>query len=58
MLVDGVERHFVDPSDARAAGIETVFQNLALIPTLNIWRERLSPSRSSSGRARSGAPCG
>jgi ABC-type sugar transport system ATPase subunit len=37
MLVDGQERQFSDPSDARAAGIETVFQNLALIPTLNIW---------------------
>ena len=37
VLVDGVERHFTDPSDARAVGIETVFQNLALIPTLNIW---------------------
>jgi D-xylose transport system ATP-binding protein len=37
ILVDGRERHFGDPSDARAAGIETVFQNLALIPTLNIW---------------------
>jgi len=35
--VDGVERHFTDPSQARGAGIETVFQNLALIPTLNIW---------------------
>lgn len=37
ILVDGRERHFGDPSDARAAGIETVFQTLALIPTLNIW---------------------
>ncbi len=37
ILVDGEERQFTDPSDARAAGIETVFQNLALIPTLNIW---------------------
>ena len=36
VLVDGVERHFTDPSDARAAGVETVFQTLALIPTLNI----------------------
>jgi ABC-type sugar transport system ATPase subunit len=49
VLVDGSERHFSDPSDARAAGIETVFQNLALIPTLNIWeniylqREELGP---------------
>ena len=36
VLIDGVERHFTDPSDARAAGVETVFQTLALIPTLNI----------------------
>ena len=49
VLVDGVERHFTDPSEARQAGIETVFQNLALIPTLNIWeniylrREELVP---------------
>ena len=51
VLVDGQERNFVDPSDARAAGIETVFQNLALIPTLNIWeniylrREEFGPGR-------------
>ncbi len=37
VIVDGEQRSFTDPSDARAAGIETVFQNLALIPTLNIW---------------------
>jgi ABC-type sugar transport system ATPase subunit len=49
VLVDGVERDFSDPSDARAVGIETVFQNLALIPTLNIWeniylrREQVGP---------------
>lgn len=36
VLVDGVEHAFADPSDARRAGIETVFQELALIPTLNI----------------------
>ena len=47
--VDGVERSFSDPAEARAVGIETVFQNLALIPTLNITenlflrRERLGP---------------
>ena len=34
--VDGVERHFGSPAEARQAGIETVFQNLALIPTLSI----------------------
>lgn len=36
LAVNGVERSFVDPADARSAGIETVFQTLALIPTLNI----------------------
>ena len=49
VLVDGAERRFASPSDARDAGIETVFQNLALIPTLNIAeniflkRERCGP---------------
>jgi ABC-type sugar transport system ATPase subunit len=48
VLVDGVERHFASPSDARSAGIETVFQNLALIPTLNIW-ENIYLRRESCG---------
>ena len=47
--VDGVERTFSGPADARGVGIETVFQNLSLIPTLDITenvylaRERLGP---------------
>ncbi len=36
IAVDGVEHRFSSPADARAAGLETVFQNLALVPTLNI----------------------
>lgn len=36
IVVDGVPRSFNDPLDARRAGIETVFQDLALVPTLNI----------------------
>jgi ABC-type sugar transport system ATPase subunit len=49
VLVDGEERTFTTPADARGAGIETVFQNLALIPTLNLAenvylrRELLAP---------------
>jgi ABC-type sugar transport system ATPase subunit len=57
MVVDGVERHFADPSDARAAGIETVFQNLALIPTSTSGRTSISDAKR-SGRGRSGEPCG
>lgn len=51
IAVDGVERAFSTPAEARAVGIETVFQNLALVPTLNIAenvflrRERYGPGR-------------
>ena len=49
MLVDGVERHFADPSDARARDRDG-FPESALIPTLNIWenvylrREEVGPN--------------
>ena len=49
IVVDGVERTFATPADARSVGIETVFQTLALIPTLNLAenvylrRELLAP---------------
>jgi ABC-type sugar transport system ATPase subunit len=36
ILVDGAERKFASAVDARDAGIETVFQALALAPTLDI----------------------
>ncbi len=36
VIVDGEPRSFTTPADARSVGIETVFQNLALVPTLNI----------------------
>ena len=36
VVVDGIERSFATPADARKVGIETVFQNLALVPTLNL----------------------
>jgi simple sugar transport system ATP-binding protein len=36
ILVDGVEKTFASATDARNAGIETVFQALALAPTLDI----------------------
>jgi len=36
IMVDGREQAFRSPADARAVGIETVFQNLALIPTLTV----------------------
>jgi ABC-type sugar transport system ATPase subunit len=36
ILVDGVERTFENAAQAREAGIETVFQYLSLIPTLDM----------------------
>lgn len=48
ILLDGAPKKFKSPLDARNAGIETVFQNLALSPSLSIvdnlflGRERLS----------------
>jgi simple sugar transport system ATP-binding protein len=37
-LVDGAPVRFASPRDARGAGIATVYQDLALIPLLSIWR--------------------
>jgi simple sugar transport system ATP-binding protein len=37
ILVDGNEVSFRTPIDARGAGIETVYQDLALAPDLSIW---------------------
>jgi ABC-type sugar transport system ATPase subunit len=52
ILVDGRRHAFRTPHDAREAGVETVFQDLALAPDLSvsdnlfIGREQLSPSLS------------
>jgi simple sugar transport system ATP-binding protein len=37
ILIDGHEVNFKSPIDSRAAGIETVYQDLALAPDLSIW---------------------
>src|SRR5262249_23474608 len=38
VLVDGEEVHFSSPRDARAKGIATVYQDLAMVPLMSIWR--------------------
>lgn len=49
LFLDGKEVHFRRPQDARAAGIETVYQNLAVSPALDVasnlylGRERRKP---------------
>jgi simple sugar transport system ATP-binding protein len=38
LLVDGDEVRFSSPRDARAMGIATVYQDLAMVPLMSIWR--------------------
>src|SRR5919198_1288664 len=38
LLVDGEPAHFHSPRDARAHGISTVYQDLAMVPLMSIWR--------------------
>ena len=38
LLAHGVERHFGSPRDALSLGIATVYQDLALVPLLPVWR--------------------
>jgi ABC-type sugar transport system ATPase subunit len=38
IIFGGKEVHFSSPQDARQAGIETVYQNLALVDDLTIWQ--------------------
>jgi simple sugar transport system ATP-binding protein len=38
LLVDGAEVHFNSPRDARAKGIATVYQDLAMVPLMSVWR--------------------
>jgi simple sugar transport system ATP-binding protein len=38
LLVDGEEVTFASPRDARGRGIATVYQDLAMVPLMSIWR--------------------
>jgi simple sugar transport system ATP-binding protein len=38
LLVDGEEVRFTSPRDARAKGIATVYQDLAMVPLMSVWR--------------------
>lgn len=38
LLVDGAPSRFASPADARARGIDTVYQDLAVLPLMSIWR--------------------
>jgi simple sugar transport system ATP-binding protein len=38
LVVDGEEVQFASPRDARANGIATVYQDLAMVPLMSVWR--------------------
>jgi len=49
MYVDGVPTVFNSPSDAKHAGIATVFQDLATIPLMSVWRNFFLGSEPTKG---------
>jgi simple sugar transport system ATP-binding protein len=38
LIVEGADTRFSSPRDARASGIATVYQDLAMVPLMSIWR--------------------
>jgi len=48
--VDGEEVHFSSPRDARHAGIATVYQDLAMVPLMSIWRNFFLGEEPTKGR--------
>ena len=49
LLVDGEETHFHIPRDAKERGIATVFQDLATVPLMSIWRNFFLGSEPTKG---------
>ena len=49
LLVEGSDTRFHNPRDARARGIATVFQDLATVPLMSIWRNFFLGSEPTKG---------
>ena len=49
-LIDGEEVHFHSPREARARGIATVYQDLAMVPLMSIWRNFFLGEEPTKGR--------
>jgi simple sugar transport system ATP-binding protein len=50
LLVEGRPRRFGSPRDARDAGIATVYQDLAMVPLMAIWRNFFLGAEPTKGR--------
>ena len=49
LLVEGEETHFSSPREAKEKGIATVFQDLATVPLMSIWRNFFLGSEPTKG---------
>jgi simple sugar transport system ATP-binding protein len=49
LLVEGEETHFTSPREAKGRGIATVFQDLATVPLMSIWRNFFLGSEPTKG---------
>jgi simple sugar transport system ATP-binding protein len=49
LLVEGEETHFHSPREAKERGIATVFQDLATVPLMSIWRNFFLGSEPTTG---------
>jgi simple sugar transport system ATP-binding protein len=49
-LIDGEETHFNSPREAKERGIATVFQDLATVPLMSIWRNFFLGSEPTKGK--------
>lgn len=50
LLVDGVETTFANPREALSAGIATVYQDLAVVPLMPVWRNFFLGSEPTKGK--------
>lgn len=50
LLVNGQERRFASPREALECGIATVYQDLASLPLMPVWRNFFAGSESTKGR--------
>jgi simple sugar transport system ATP-binding protein len=50
LLMDGEPVTFTNPRDARARGIATVFQDLATVPLMSVWRNFFLGNEPTKGR--------
>jgi simple sugar transport system ATP-binding protein len=50
LLIEGEPVHFTGPREARALGIATVFQDLATVPLMSVWRNFFLGNEPTRGR--------